>query len=175
MADSTDSNLVVPTSTIVNPSYIENVDAFPVNNDPARLNQQQILPVAVKGRLMLPVQTFPNITTVSAFVPNGSSVVAATTTQVGSGGLILQTVAYQVYINNISSSTRMPEAVSSSSYPFYVWDTLYDIDGRSLLNQPSVAVKKIQIRNNSGSGQVVIIQALTRFVANGSGAASIAG
>lgn len=142
-----------------------------INNAPNRVNQQQVYPAAVKGRNMLPVQDDGGvILTVGILVLDGRSLVANLTTNSTNGGMLINEVYWQVYVDNKIPSQRMPQNVSSALYPFYTWDNLYDNLGTAINNQSGRTVSTIQVRNavGDGSSHLIIVEAYARFVINGS-------
>lgn len=146
-------------------------DSTAVYDSTKRVNQQQVIPAAVKGRNMLPVQDDGGvILTVGAFVPDGRSTIANLTTTSTNGGMLISEVYWQIYVDNKIPSQRIPQNISSALYPFYIWNNLYDNVGSSINNQPGKTIASIQVRNAVGDGSthLIIIEAYPRMVINGS-------
>lgn len=145
-----------------------------VINDPVRrVTQQQVIPSAIKSRLMQPVSDGgAQVLTVSGSVDDGKSVIVNVITSSSNGGLILGQVYWQVYIDNLLPTQRMPQAVSSKFYPFYVWSNFYDdISNNTISNEQGTTVGSIQVRNaiGDGSSHLIFIQAYARLIVNGEG------
>lgn len=149
----------------LNIESISDTPAFQTPGVVERVPQQLILPGALVGRLQSPVQYFQIITSGVAVVPTGSSVINNTVTQNQGHNPMIQIVSRQVYVGG----ERMPEVTSSSSFPHYEWESLYDESGTETVfigDMPWKTVHKIQVRNNSGSTQSVQIQLLIKYIAN---------
>ncbi len=174
MSDANDAIFKDVNATIVEQPYVEDKDPLAITSDPGRINQQQILQSAVKGRLMRPLDDFNSIALIASDVATGRSIIVNTITTNNRGGLVTQEVYYQVYIGNYANSdTRMPDVISSANYPFYVWNALYEpISGTALNSLTNKTVTKIQVRNNSSVTQGIWVQIYTRYIANGTNTTS---
>lgn len=140
--------------------------------DTPRVNQQHVLPSAIKGRLMQAVQDDnATILSGSGYVSDGSSIIALVTTTSNNGGMLLSKVYWQIYLNSVSAANRIPQAISSQFFPFYTWDSLYDTLNKPINTQPGKTVSAIQVRSTIGdaSTHLIIIQAYIRMIINGSG------
>lgn len=159
----------------VNATIVDSTTDNDVLNNPqssSRVNQQQVLPSAIKGRLMQPVSDNGGvILTSSLAVVDGTSSTAILTTTSNNKGLLIAEVYWQIYIDVISNATKMPQAISSRLYPFYTWNPLYDTLGVAVSTQPSKTLSAIQVRNAVGDGSthIIIVQSYLRAVVNGSG------
>jgi hypothetical protein len=159
------------TIQIVEPDGVTVRDTF-TNSTPVRTTQQAILPTAIQGRFQAPLIYQGMFTTAPIVVEDGRSLVVTTGTENTQHQTIEQFVAWQVYLNSIDVENRMPESFSSSSYPFYTWSSLYDVDGQFRGEQPWWAVNKIQVRNNSGATQTFYVQNSVKLIANRSSTAT---
>jgi hypothetical protein len=137
------------------------------------------------------------VLTTAASVPDGASVINTTKTTSASGDTLIQSIHHQVYIGSlalggghgggassitdvaanrvaaqININNRMPEAISSASYPFYVWNSLYDRDSNRVSDESGTGVYKIQVRNNSGVTQVISFEIFIRYIINHTDATS---
>lgn len=143
-----------------------------LNNPIPRTNQQRIIPDAVKGRFINPVTDIPSVSTLSAVVQSGSSAIVTSTLTNVRSDLVVITPFYQIYIDQINPDFRMPESISSLNFPFFTWNSLYDHDGNSVVNQSGKSVSKLQVRNNSASDHLIIVEIYVRIIQNGSSATS---
>lgn len=180
----TQHNAAHESATPVNPQIgsanVATTTAITDNNvlntpqSPRRVNQQQVLPNAIKSRLMEPVSdTGPVLLSTSAVVPDGFSVIVTTTTTSNSGGLILSEIFWAIYIDNVSIDNLVPTGgnVSTLQYPFYTWNPVIDELGVSLSTQPGKTISAVQVRNEIGDGtdHIIIVQSYVRVIINGSG------
>lgn len=166
LGDAQDNVVGSNEAQVVQLDSIPNVPAFPTQQNPGRISQQRIAPAAVVGRLTAPIQKFSLLTTPVALVPNGGSVINTTITENQQQEYILEIVSRQVYIGNPGSAFLMPEQLSSSIFPNYEWESLYDQTLSYIGDQPWKACHKIQVRNNSGSTQPIWFQLLVKYITN---------
>lgn len=162
VGDAQDNVFTLTATQIIQPDSIPDVPAFPSTPTPARISQQMISPAAVVGRLLAPIQIFPLLTTAPVAVPDGASVINVTITENQQQQYITQQVSRQVFIGNPNNAFLMPEQISSSIFPHYEWDSLYDQSNNYIGDQPWKACHKIQVRNNSGSTQLISFQLRTK-------------
>lgn len=154
-----------------------------INNGPTRVNQQRVIPAAVKSRLMQPVSDDGGVI-LSTFAPvtDGASVISTLTTVVNSGQLVIGEPYWQIFIDTHDANGAMPQSISSKFYPFYTWNSLYDGTaasrdlpavrlGNPISNQPGKTVHRLQVRNAVGDGSthLIYIDVYIRLVANGAG------
>lgn len=174
MAEKTDANNVFAQTSaeVVRDNYQEKAPRIQSPALPGRIAQQQILPNAVANRLVRPLQYFARLSTPVVDVPNGASAIFSTTVRGGNRETIVQHVSRQLYIDGTTIDNRMPEVISSSLYPTYEWDALYDDDGFSIRDNPWIAVHKIQIRNNSGVTRTIAAELFTKYIVNGDSASA---
>lgn len=151
----------------------DTIQTVPAFADVPQLTPLQFRPDTVQSSQIAPITVATTLLQASASVPDGSSLTNTTVSQSVNGGAIILSVARQVFIGSTALTSRMPEVISSSQFPHYEWDSVYDQNGKSLQNVPGTAVHKIQVRNNSGSPQIIIFQLLVRYIVNNSDNASI--
>lgn len=158
---------VVTTSRIqvVQQDYIEERQSFPTEVA-TRSAQQTIAPRAVVGRLYAPLQFRSSVTEGPIDVPTGASFTATVTSRSLQQETIQQWVGRQIFVDDFTLDGRMPQVISSSSYPVYEFDCLYDDDDKFIGDKPWIAIRKIQCRNNSGATKRFWIQLATRYILN---------
>lgn len=156
-------------------SFVEATDGQPgfglvTSTDPfadtPRLTQLQFRSDTIPASLISPIQISTMVLSAAASVPDGSSITNTTVSTAINGETIIQEVASQIYIGSIDPSNRMPEVISSSSYPHYSWSSLDDGQGNSLATSQDKTSYKRQVRNNSGSVQTIIFQVLVKYIIN---------
>lgn len=157
-----------------------------LNQGTARVNQQRVLPVAIKNRLVQVVNDDQaTILSVSIDVTDGASTIATLTSNNKLGGFILAQPYWQIFVDSHDANGAMPQSVSSKFFPFYFWNGLYDGLGASsqlptirvgnpINNQPNKSVHHLQVRNATGDGSThrIYIDSYVRFILNGAGAPS---
>lgn len=149
---------------------VDNKDTVPIGDAPIRINQQQILAGAVKGRFIKPIVAGSSILTLasSAAVANGRSVIFAAYVLNTAKNLIVTNPYFQIYIDNINEDSKMPESVSSANYPFYWWNTPYNFNGTDFFTAPDMTEFKIQVRNNDSASHFIYTQIMVRSILNNS-------
>lgn len=160
--DTTYSHIVTGTS----------VEASPVPDDMNdRVRQQTVIPNAIKGRLMQPVQDDGGvILSLSVALPNTKSVTATVTSTSTNGGMIMSEVYWQLYWGQKDADHRLPQATDPALFPFYAFNPIYDRNGNGIHKQPGKTLSSMTVRNSSGSSNSIIIffEAYIRMVINGS-------
>lgn len=167
------------TAVLNMPDYVANND--PVANAPARVTQQQVLPSAVKGRNVAVLQE-TGVDFKYGFVPDGSSIFFSTATFNGNRQLVENFPAYQIYVGPdqvslLNDNNRMPEVISSSHFPYYTKESLYDsnnsIPGVSVVDRNNrQAFHTLQVRNSSGVAVWIGAQIYTKYMVNNSNVGS---
>lgn len=160
------------TYTIASHISVDNAGDGPVDRTDGRIGQRDITQAAIKGRLMVPVSE-GGYGTIGLTIQDTKSAVVSVVTTSNSGGLLIAQVAYQINIGHIAPSQQVPQAISSAIYPFYIFNRIYDPGtGKSIVNKPGETISCINIRNNSGSEQFIVLEAYVRTVINGTGSAN---
>jgi hypothetical protein len=152
---------------------IQNTAVPDTMND--RIRQQQVIPAAIKGRLMQPVQDNGGvILTVAGYIPNTKSATATVTTTSTNKGMVISEVYWQLYWDQKTADHRIPQNTDVALYPFYTWNPIYDSVGTPISTQPGKTISAITVRNSTGAtlDKLVIFEAYVRMVINGSGQTS---
>lgn len=182
--DSRSSSNAQPLDPQSGSSYIlanANIHSVTNNSDQVdgRLSQRDILPQAVKGRLMRPVQDIgTTLLSVSTVVPisAGTSAFVTVTSVNNLNDLVLNSVYYQIYVDSYSDSGLMPQNISSHSYPFYIWNTVYTFTSNAGVSARATSVNRtvdstistLQIRNEAAGAHIFYFDVYIRNILNGS-------
>lgn len=151
---------------------IPNVTGFPPSENNPRVNQQQLLPAAIKERLLgniisgNPVSTEAGSGNASTLtIPDASTGYVRNTLTDNFGRVLLAVPDISVYIGSISAATQWPSdslSIGMGNMPLHVRNDWGRTDNVNVVNE-------IAIRNNTGSSQDVIVVLRWRIITNAVG------
>lgn len=154
-------------ATPVTISSIDDVPAFPRTDNQPRTNQQQVLPTAIKNRLL--ANLFSNnpasdelgsAIKLSGVIPNNSSGSFRFTFSDPDGRELIGVPDVAFYINNVNSDSQWPNAAfGMGNMPTSVFNDWGLTDNKNV-------VVRATIRNNTGASQLVFCYCRLRIIAN---------
>jgi hypothetical protein len=169
-------NEVKLTSSVATLDFVESQEAFPASNAPGRITQQAMLPTAVQTRFLTPLQDQTVFSAGPVEVPSGASLISTIVSTNNDQQTIRQFVDRQVFVGgDTQAANRMPQFVSSSLYPQYESDSLYDAEDHYIGDKPWKTSHVLQIRNNSDDTQTFIIWYRVTLITNRAPSAGTSG
>lgn len=153
------------------PNTILNVSGFPDRKNDPRVKQQDLLPAAVKQRLLgniitgYPESLAPGSGVITAAYGLSDSTTGYFTNVLSDnfGRVILAVPDISIYIGSISATTQWPNAsVGMGNMPIHIrndWGKTNNVN----------VVTEIAVRNNTGSAQDVIVVLRWRIITNAVG------
>lgn len=138
--------------------YVEDKDPLAVSGEPARINQQQVLPSAIQNRLLANLfSTSPSDTTQALYgryenLPNSTSVSFLFRVANTSG---LQVFAIPEVTFRINNELYPNSTYGFGAAPVFVYNDLSQSNGNDM-------VTRAAIRNNSGAA-IALIECYCRF------------
>ncbi len=163
-----DNNLPArATPIVVVPNSIDNTPAFAKVENQPRTNQQQVIPTAIKVRLMgdlfsnNPSSSAPgSAIKASGTIPNSSSGTFLFTLTDNAGRELIAVPDIAFYIGDVTSDTQWPNAsFGMGNMPTSVFNDWGETDNKNV-------VTRATIRNNSGAAQLIFCYCRFRIIAN---------
>lgn len=152
-------------TTVTLPS-VENVQGFDGASNPDRVSQQGILNTAIVPKFLSPVQDFATPVTLNVTVPTGASAIFNYIINNGQQQLLLEDLAFQIYIGSVAPANMMPQSIGSANYPYYSFHPLYNPVTLQSTAHSDQSISTVQVRNNSGSSQNIFIEMYAKYIAN---------